>query len=70
MKQGRGACRRLDIYRGAKLLPHSTRGCAQPHKETCRFAAAAGAILTADLIDREYRNKKKRPCGRGKKEGG
>ena len=37
-----------------KHLLLSIRGCAQPHKEICRFAAAAGAILTADFIDREY----------------
>jgi len=37
-----------------KHLLLSIRGWAQPHKEICRFAAAAGAILTADFIDREY----------------
>ena len=28
--------------------------CAQPYEELCRLAAAAGAILTADFIGREY----------------
>ncbi len=37
-----------------KHLLLSIRGCAQLHKEICRFAAAAGAILTADFICREY----------------
>lgn len=35
-------------------LPLRITGCIQPHKEICRFAAAAGAILTADFICREY----------------
>ncbi|MEY8433320.1 hypothetical protein AALC75_22975 [Lachnospiraceae bacterium 48-42] len=30
--------------------------CAQPHKEVCRFEAAAFATLTADFIGREYNN--------------
>lgn len=25
-----------------------------PHKEICRFTAATGTILTADIIGREY----------------
>ena len=37
-----------------KYLLLSIRECAQPHKEICRFAAAAGAILTADFICHEY----------------
>ncbi len=37
-----------------KHLPLSINGCARQHKETCRSAAAAGAILTADFISREY----------------
>ncbi len=35
-------------------LPLSITGCTQPYMEICRFAAAAGAILTVDFIDREY----------------
>ncbi len=36
-------------------LPLRITGCIQPHKEICRFAAAAGAILAADFIGREYK---------------
>ncbi len=39
-----------------KYLLLSIRECAQPHKEICRFAAAVGAILTADFIGLETRN--------------
>ncbi len=40
-------------WRSKRLTASMTR-CAQPHKEICRFAAAGGAILTANFIDREY----------------
>ena len=44
-----------NIYTARQInLPCSITSCAQPHKEICRFAAVAGAILTADLIGREY----------------
>ncbi len=35
-------------------FPLSIIRCARSHKETCRLAAATGAILTVDFIDREY----------------
>ncbi len=42
------------IYTEWSFRPLSIIGCAQPHEEICRFAAAVGAILTADFICREY----------------
>ena len=37
-------------------MPLGIRGCTLPHKETCRFAAAAGATPTADFIGHGYNN--------------
>lgn len=46
--------KRLSYTESQIYLTLSITGCAQPHEEFCRFAAAAGAILTADFIGREY----------------
>ena len=40
-----------------KVEDDTERRTAQPHEELCRFAAAAGAIFTADFIGRGYENK-------------
>lgn len=55
------------IYTARQInLPCSITSCAQPHKEICRFAAVAGAILLADFIGQEYIGKKGRIEGAGR----
>lgn len=45
------------IPEGMGRLPLMNTALRKPkHEELCRFTAAIGAILTADKIDREYKN--------------
>ena len=48
--------RNHNIYTERQInLTTGINGCAQPYAKLCRFAAVAGAILTADFVGCEYR---------------